>query len=247
MRGRTVRHPGRRAGAGRRLRRMVDQLRPRPPLTRRPPHQARHRVCPGGRLGSVTLARDRRAGGFHGQAGTDKGTKGTTDKGTTESGVRPNPASELATAAPYRPGELRQASTPSTTRSRPLSPRPPGAHHDVLGLRGHHRWGVGRAQRHQVVHDAALTRRLSQWGRGRLPRPGLRLRRGSARRHGDPPRGGEGQGLPSGADKDVVESLWLPATLGITYQLSVVIEIHKDATGGGDGYLNAVAVDVGIS
>ena len=53
--------------------------------------------------------------------------------------------------------------------------------------------------------------------------------------------------LPSGADKDVVESLWLPATPGITYRLSVVIEIHKDATGGGDGYLNAVAVDVGIS
>ena len=52
--------------------------------------------------------------------------------------------------------------------------------------------------------------------------------------------------FPSGADKDVVESLWLPATPGITYQLSVVIEIHKDATGG-DGYLNAVAVDVGIS
>jgi hypothetical protein len=53
--------------------------------------------------------------------------------------------------------------------------------------------------------------------------------------------------FPSGSDKDVVESLWLPATPGITYQLSVVIEIHKDAAGGGDGYLNAVAVDVGIS
>ena len=53
--------------------------------------------------------------------------------------------------------------------------------------------------------------------------------------------------FPSGADKDVVESLWLPATPGITYQLSVVIEIHKDATGGGDGYLNTAAIDVGIS
>ena len=53
--------------------------------------------------------------------------------------------------------------------------------------------------------------------------------------------------FPSGVDKDVVESLWLPATPGITYQLSVVIEIHKDAAGGGDGYLNAVAIDVGIS
>jgi hypothetical protein len=53
--------------------------------------------------------------------------------------------------------------------------------------------------------------------------------------------------FPSGADKDVVESLWLPATPGITYQLSAVIEIHKDATGGGDGYLNAAAIDVGIS
>jgi hypothetical protein len=53
--------------------------------------------------------------------------------------------------------------------------------------------------------------------------------------------------FPSGADKDVVESLWLPATPGITYQLSVVIEIHKDATGRGDGYLNAAVVDVGIS
>ena len=54
-------------------------------------------------------------------------------------------------------------------------------------------------------------------------------------------------GFPSGSDKDVVQSLWLPATPGITYQLSVVIEIHKDAAGEGDGYLNAVAIDVGIS
>jgi hypothetical protein len=53
--------------------------------------------------------------------------------------------------------------------------------------------------------------------------------------------------FPSGIDKSFVESLWLPATPGITYQLSVVIEIHKDAAGGGDGYLNAAVVDVGIS
>jgi hypothetical protein len=48
-------------------------------------------------------------------------------------------------------------------------------------------------------------------------------------------------------DKSFIESLWLPATPGINYQLSVVIEIHKDAAGGGDGYLNAAVVDVGIS
>lgn len=53
--------------------------------------------------------------------------------------------------------------------------------------------------------------------------------------------------FPSGIDKSFVGSLWLPATPGITYQLSVVIEIHKDAAGGGDGYLNAAVVDVGIS
>jgi hypothetical protein len=53
--------------------------------------------------------------------------------------------------------------------------------------------------------------------------------------------------FPSGADMSFVESMWLPATPGITYHLSVVIEIHKDAAGGGDGYLNAAVVDVGIS
>jgi hypothetical protein len=53
--------------------------------------------------------------------------------------------------------------------------------------------------------------------------------------------------FPSGTDDSFVESLWLPATPGITYQLSAVIEIHKDAAGGGDGFLNAAVVDVGIS
>lgn len=53
--------------------------------------------------------------------------------------------------------------------------------------------------------------------------------------------------FPSGTDKEPVGSLWLPATPGVTYELSAVLEIHKDAAGGGDGFLNAVTVDVGIS
>jgi hypothetical protein len=39
----------------------------------------------------------------------------------------------------------------------------------------------------------------------------------------------------------------LPATPGTTYRLSVVIEIHKDAAGRGDGYINAVNIESGIS
>jgi hypothetical protein len=53
--------------------------------------------------------------------------------------------------------------------------------------------------------------------------------------------------FPSGTDDEPVGSLWLPATPRVTYQLSAVLEIHKDAAGGGDGFLNAVTVDVGIS
>ena len=53
--------------------------------------------------------------------------------------------------------------------------------------------------------------------------------------------------FPSGTDDEYVEALELPATPGITYQLSVVIEIHKDAAGGGDGFLNTVSLEVGIS
>ena len=53
--------------------------------------------------------------------------------------------------------------------------------------------------------------------------------------------------FPSGSDDEYVEILELPATPGTTYQLSAVIEIHKDAAGGGDGYLNAVSIESGIS
>jgi hypothetical protein len=53
--------------------------------------------------------------------------------------------------------------------------------------------------------------------------------------------------IPTDSDVAIVESLWLPATPGITYRLSVVLEIHKDAAGGGDGFINAAVVDVGIS
>jgi hypothetical protein len=53
--------------------------------------------------------------------------------------------------------------------------------------------------------------------------------------------------IPTDSDVEIVESLWLPAIPGTTYRLSVVIEIHKDAAGGGDGYLNAVTIDSGIS
>jgi hypothetical protein len=53
--------------------------------------------------------------------------------------------------------------------------------------------------------------------------------------------------IPTDADFSIVESLWLPATPGTTYRLSVVIEIHKDAAGRGDGYLNAQNIEIGIS
>jgi hypothetical protein len=53
--------------------------------------------------------------------------------------------------------------------------------------------------------------------------------------------------FPSGSDDEYVEILELPATPGTTYQLSAVIEIHKDAAGGGDGYLNAVSIESEIS
>ena len=51
----------------------------------------------------------------------------------------------------------------------------------------------------------------------------------------------------SGADDEYVEPLELRATPGITYQLSVVSEIHKDAGGGGDGFLSTVSLEIGIS
>jgi hypothetical protein len=53
--------------------------------------------------------------------------------------------------------------------------------------------------------------------------------------------------FPSGSDDEYVEILELPATPGTTYQLSAVIEIHKDAAGGGDGFINAVSIESGIS
>ena len=52
--------------------------------------------------------------------------------------------------------------------------------------------------------------------------------------------------FPSGTDEAYVGTLWLPATPGTTYQLSVVLEIHKDA-GGADGYINAANIESGIS
>jgi hypothetical protein len=53
--------------------------------------------------------------------------------------------------------------------------------------------------------------------------------------------------IPTDSDIEIVESLWLPATPGTTYQLSVVIEIHKDAAGGGNGFINAVSIESGIN
>ena len=53
--------------------------------------------------------------------------------------------------------------------------------------------------------------------------------------------------IPTDSDVEIVESLWLPAIPGTTYQLSAVIEIHKDAAGGGDGYINAVSIESEIS
>lgn len=53
--------------------------------------------------------------------------------------------------------------------------------------------------------------------------------------------------IPVDSDVEIVESLWLPATPGTTYQLSIVIEIHNDAAGRGDGFINAAAIEIGIS
>jgi hypothetical protein len=53
--------------------------------------------------------------------------------------------------------------------------------------------------------------------------------------------------IPTDSDVEIVESLWLPATPGTTYQLSVVIEIHKPAAGGGDGFINTSSLEIGIS
>jgi hypothetical protein len=55
------------------------------------------------------------------------------------------------------------------------------------------------------------------------------------------------KGFAPGSDGPHLETLELPATPGRTYQLSAVIEIHKDAAGEGDGYLNAATLDVVIS
>ena len=55
------------------------------------------------------------------------------------------------------------------------------------------------------------------------------------------------QGFPTDSDVEIVESLWLPATPGTTYQLSVVIEIHKDAGIAGHGFINASSIEIGIS
>ena len=53
--------------------------------------------------------------------------------------------------------------------------------------------------------------------------------------------------IPTDSDVEIVESLWLPAIPGTTYQLSVVIEIQKDAAGEGYGSINAVSIESGIS
>jgi hypothetical protein len=53
--------------------------------------------------------------------------------------------------------------------------------------------------------------------------------------------------FPSGTDDEYVAPLELPATPGTTYQLSAVIEIHKDAAGGGDGFLSIINFEIGIS
>ena len=56
------------------------------------------------------------------------------------------------------------------------------------------------------------------------------------------------KGFAPGSDEPFVETLKLPATPGRTYQLSVVIEIYKDAAGEGYGSsLNAATLDVVIS
>jgi hypothetical protein len=55
------------------------------------------------------------------------------------------------------------------------------------------------------------------------------------------------KGFAPGSDGPFLETLELPATPGRTYQLSVVIEIHEDAAGEGNGYLNSNLIDVEIS
>lgn len=53
--------------------------------------------------------------------------------------------------------------------------------------------------------------------------------------------------IPTDSDIEIVESLWLPATPGTTYRLSVILEVHKDAAGKGDGFINAVSIESEIS
>jgi hypothetical protein len=55
------------------------------------------------------------------------------------------------------------------------------------------------------------------------------------------------KGFAPGSDESFVETLELPATPGRTYQLSAVIEIHRDADTEGQGYLNVAALNIGIN
>jgi hypothetical protein len=55
------------------------------------------------------------------------------------------------------------------------------------------------------------------------------------------------KGFLPGSNDSFLEPLELPATPGATYQLSVIVEIHKAAGSEGDGYLNAISIDAEIS
>jgi hypothetical protein len=55
------------------------------------------------------------------------------------------------------------------------------------------------------------------------------------------------KGFLPGTNDSFLETLELPATPGATYQLSVIVDVHKAAGSEGDGYLNATSIDAEIS
>jgi hypothetical protein len=53
--------------------------------------------------------------------------------------------------------------------------------------------------------------------------------------------------IPTGSERDLLQTLELPASPATTYQLSADIELHQRDGTVGDGYLNILAIDIEIT
>jgi hypothetical protein len=192
-------------------------------------------------------ARSRSPGTAAPKGATDKGV---TDKGATESGDKPAPppsSQPQHATGPVRFGKVTTAGRPNddTTIANDRRALTQGVSEFEVTT------SPGSAEP-SATKSFSMTLPLTDGAEGetlRVSAAGVTLLEAGVTSRMTLRGGGRTEvwSFPGGTDAEPVAILELPATPGITYQLSAVIEIHRDAAGEGSGYLNIVTIEIGIS